>query len=215
MDDLLEELDSFDRATPADRDRRRRFIATAAICGLAFVGIGQLATGALFEDSANASVTYTTGDVEIEANGSASTTLAAASNLAPGDTTYRPVSVTNVGSLDLRYAVSGVTTSQTKNLSTALRYTIYRGMTVAECNAGTTGSGVALVSNATIGTTASALIGDPAPGTQGGERAINAGAGADVLCVAMDLPLATTSAFAQASATVTLTFDAEQTRNNP
>ena len=30
----------------------------------------------------------------------------------------------------------------------------------------------------------------------------------------MDLPLATTSAFAGANATVTLTFDAEQTRNN-
>ena len=215
MDDLLEELDSFDRATPADRDRRRRVVATAAICGLAFVGIGQLATGPLFEDSANASVTYTTGDVEIQANGQASTTLAAASGLAPGDTSYRPVSVTNVGSLDLRYAVSGQTTAQTKNLSTALRYTIYRGMTVAECNAGNTAGGTAIVSNATIGTTSSALIGDPAPGTQGGERAINAGGGADVLCVAMDLPLATTSAFALASAAVTLTFDAEQTRNNP
>ncbi len=44
--------------------------------------------------------------------------------------------------------------------------------------------------------------------------AINAGDPADVLCVAMDLPLATTSAFAGANATVTLTFDAEQTRNN-
>jgi hypothetical protein len=215
MDDLLEELDSFDRATPADRDRRRRFVATAAICGLAFVGIGQLATGALFEDSANASVTYTTGDVEIEANGSASATLPAAANLAPGDTTFRPISVTNVGSLDLRYAVSGVTTSETRNLSNALRYTIYRGMTVAECNSGNTAGGTALVTNATIGTTASALIGDPAPGTQGGERAINAGDPADVLCVAMNLPLATTSAFASANAEVTLTFDAEQTRNNP
>jgi hypothetical protein len=214
MDDLLEELDSYDRAAPVDRDRRRRFVATAAICGLAFVGIGQLATGALFEDSANASVTYTTGDVEIEANGQASTTLAAASNLAPGDTTYRPVSITNVGSLDLRYAVSGVTTSQTKNLSNALRYTIYRGLTVGECNSGTTGGGTAVVSNATIGMTASALIGDPAPGPQGGERVINAGDPADILCVAMELPIATTSAFAAANATVTLTFDAEQTRNN-
>jgi spore coat-associated protein N len=158
MDDLLEELDSFDRATPADRDRRRRFIATAAICGLAFVGIGQLATGAIFDDSANASVTYTTGDVEIEANGQASATLTAASNLAPGDTTYRPVSVTNVGSLDLRYAVSGITTSETKNLSNALRYTIYRGMSVAECNAGNTASGTAIVSNATIGTPASVVM---------------------------------------------------------
>ncbi|MFN8169099.1 MAG: TasA family protein [Candidatus Nanopelagicales bacterium] len=215
MDDLLEELDSFDRATPADRDRRRRFVATAAICGLAFVGIGQLATGALFEDSANASVTYTTGDVEIEAEGSASTTLPAASNLAPGDTVFRPVRITNVGSLDLRYAISGVTTSQTKSLATVLRYTIYRGVSVADCGNGVVGGGVALVSASPIGTTTSALVGDPAPGTQGGERTINAGDPADVLCVAMNLPLATTSTYAGANAQVTLTFDAEQTRNNP
>ena len=215
MDDLLEELNSFDRATPADRDRRRRVIATAAICGLAFVGIGQLATGALFEDSANASVTYTTGDVEIEANGSATASLAAATNLAPGDVTYRPVSITNVGSLDLRYAVSGITTTQTKSLSTALRYTVYTGVSVGQCNSGTVGGGTAVVSNVAIGLTSSTLLGDPAPGTQGGERSIAAGAGADVLCVAMNLPLATTSAFAASNATVTLTFDAEQTRNNP
>lgn len=218
MDDLLEELDSFDRATPADRDRRRRFIATAAICGLAFVGIGQLATGALFVDNATASVTYTTGDVEIEANGFATATLNAASNLAPGDIVFRPISVTNVGTLDLRYAVTGAIDSQTKSLGGELRYTVYRGMSAAECNAANASrdvsSGTALVTDASIGTSSTNLVGNPATGPQGGDRVINAGDPADVLCVAMELPLATTSAFAGANATVILTFEAEQTRNN-
>ena len=214
MDDLLEELDSFHRPAPADRDRRRRLVATAAICGLAFVGIGQLATGALFVDSADASVAYTTGDVEVEANGSASVTLPAAANLAPGDTVYRPISVTNAGSLDLRYAVSGQTTTETKSLSSALRYTIYTGVTVGQCNGGNVGGGSALVSSATIGTSSTTLLGDPTQGAQPGDRAINAGDPADVLCVAMHLPLPTTSAFANATAAVTLTIDAEQTRNN-
>jgi hypothetical protein len=218
MDDLLEELDSFDRATPADRDRRRRAVATAAICGLAFVGIGQLATGALFKDSASASVTYTSGDVEIEANGRPTTTLSSAANLAPGDIVFRPVSVTNGGTLDLRYSVTGVIDSQSKSLGGELRYTVYDGMTVPECNAANASrdvsSGTSLVSDASIGTSSTNLVGNPATGRQNGDRAINAGDPPDVLCVAMELPLATTSAFAGADASVTLTFAAEQTRNN-
>jgi hypothetical protein len=215
MDDLLEEFDALDRSTPADRDRRRRVVATVAICGLAFVGIGQLATGAVFNDSADASITYTTGDVQIEANSSASVTLPAAGNLAPGDTVYRPLTVTNVGSLDLRYALVGQTTTDSKNLSTQLAYTIYSGVSAAQCSAGNVGGGTAVVSSVPIPTTAVNLIGNPAMGKQSNERSIAAGAGADVLCLAMALPLATTSAYANASATVQLTFDAEQTDNNP
>ena len=214
MDALLEEMDSFQRPAPADRDRRRRLLGTAAIVGLAFVGIGQLTTGALFEDSATAAVSFASGNVSIQANGPASTTLAPATNLAPGDTVYRAVSVTNTGSLDLRYAVSGVTTVETKNLSTVLRYTVYSGVSVAQCAAGTTGGGTAVASNLTIGTSATPVLGSNANGFQAGDRAIAAGAGADTLCVAMDLPLATTSAYATATATVQLTFDAEQTKNN-
>jgi len=214
MDVLLEEMDSFQRPAPADRDRRRRLVGTVAIVGLAFVGIGQLTTGALFEDSATAAVSFASGNVSIQANGSASTTLAAATNLAPGDTVFRAVNVTNTGSLDLRYAVTGITTVETKNLSSVLRYTVFEGVTTAQCAAGNTGGGTAVASNVTIGTTSTAVVGSNANGFQAGDRPIAAGAGADTLCVAMDLPLATTSAFATATATVQLTFDAEQTKNN-
>jgi hypothetical protein len=214
MDVLLEEMDSFQRPAPADRARRRRLVGTAAIVGLAFVGIGQLTTGALFEDSATAAVSYASGNVSIQANGSASTTLAPATNLAPGDTVYRSVNVTNAGSLDLRYAITCLTTVETKNLSTVLRYTVFQGVTNAQCAAGTTGGGTAIASNVTIGTASTPLVGSNANGANPGDRTIAAGAGADALCVAMDLPLATTSAFATATATVQLTFDAEQTKNN-
>jgi spore coat-associated protein N len=214
MDVLLEEMDSFQRPAPADRARRRRLVGTAAIVGLAFVGIGQLTTGALFEDSATAAVSYASGNVSIQANGSASTTLAPATNLAPGDTVYRSVNVTNTGSLDLRYAITGLTTVETKNLSTVLRYTVFQGVTNAQCAAGTTGGGTAIASNVTIGTASTPLVGSNANGANPGDRTIAAGAGADALCVAMDLPLATTSTFATATATVQLTFDAEQTKNN-
>jgi hypothetical protein len=214
MDVLLEEMDSFHRPAPADRDRRRRLVGTVAIVGLAFVGIGQLTTGALFEDSATAAVSYASGNVSIQANGQASTTLAAAINLAPGDTVFRSVNVTNTGSLDLRYAISGITTVETKNLSSVLRYTVFQGVSNAQCAAGNTGGGTAVASNVTIGTVTTAVLGSNANGLQAGDRAIAAGAGADALCVSMDLPLATTSTFASATATVQLTFDAEQTKNN-
>ena len=214
MDDLLKELDSFDRSAPADRDRRRRFVATAAIAGLAFVGLGQLTTSALFEDSAAASVSMASGDVEIEANGAASTTLTAASGLAPGDTVYRAVAVTNAGSLDLRYAVTAQTTSQTKSLSDVLRYSVYTGIAAASCNAAGVSAATPAVSNVAIGTAVSPLLGSTAPGAQSGDRPVAAGAGADNLCVGITLPLATTSAYAAADASVELTFNAEQTRNN-
>ena len=214
MDELLNEFDSFDRATPAERDRRRRLIATTAICALAFVGIGQLTTGALFVDSATASVSYATGNVAIEANNSSAVALGAAANMAPGDKTYRAVNVTNVGSLDLRYAISGQTTAETKNLSTQLRYSLWSGVTNAQCVLGNTGGGTSLATDVAIPAVSTPLVGDPAPGAQGGELSIAAGAPADNLCVLISLPLATTNAFASATATVVLTFDAEQTKNN-
>jgi hypothetical protein len=214
MDDLLKELDSFDRSAPADRDRRRRFVATAAIAGLAFVGLGQLTTSALFEDSAAASVSIASGDVEIEANGLASTTLAAASNMAPGDTVYRPVSITNAGSLDLRYAITAQTTAETKQLSDVLRYSVYGGVSAASCNTAGVASLTPAVANVAVGTGVSPLLGSTVQGAQGGDRPIAAGAGADEICVGITLPFATTSAYAAASATVELTFNAEQTKNN-
>jgi hypothetical protein len=213
MDELLDEMESFNREAPGERARRRRFVATAGIVGLAFVGIGQLATGALFQDAASATVSYASGNVAIQANGSSATTLAAATNLAPGDVVYRAVTVSNSGSLDLRYAITGQTTTETKALSTVLRYTVYSGVGTAACNAGNMTGGTPIASNIAIGTASSPVVGSSAAGADPGDRPLVAAA-SEPLCVAMTLPLATTSTYASATATVQLTFDAEQTKNN-
>ncbi len=212
-DDLLDELDALPARTPEDRDRRRRSITTVGIVALAFVGIGQLTTAALFEDSANAATSFASGNVSIEANGQATAPLAAAANMAPGDTVYRHVAVSNAGSLDLRYAVSARTTSETKNLSQVLRYSVFAAP-AASCNAAGTASATPLASNVQVGAAATALVGSSVNGYQAGDRTIPAGASADDICVAVTLPLATTSAYASADAQVTLSFDAEQTKNN-
>jgi hypothetical protein len=212
-DDLLDELDALPARTPEDRDRRRRSITTVGIVALAFVGIGQLTTAALFADTASATASYASGDVSIEANNQATYNLLAATNMAPGDTVFRHVGVSNAGSLDLRYSVSAVTTSETKNLSQVLRYTVY-SVPTGQCNAAGTASATALASNVAVGLTSTSLVGSSANGYQAGDREIPAGASADDICVAVTLPLATTSAYASADAQVTLEFDAEQTKNN-
>ena len=215
MDELLAELDSYDRDAKADKERRRRLVSTAAIVGLAFVGIGQLATGAVFQDSATAAVSFASGNVAITANNSASVALAPATNLAPGDKVYRAVTVTNTGSLDLRYAITGQTTSETKSLSSVLQYTIYPGVTPGSCALGNVGGVTPIATSKTIGLAVTPLVGNNITGQDPGDRALTAGPGnSEDLCVLMTMPLATTSAFASATANVKLTFDAEQTATN-
>ena len=127
---------------------------------------------------------------------------------------YRSVVVTNSGSLDLRYAITGITTTETRNLSSVLRYTVYKNVLSGPCSLGNVSGGTALVSNLAIGTTTTPVVGSNANGADPGDLSLAAGPGSDALCVAMTLPLATTSTFASATAAVQLTFDAEQTKNN-
>ena len=71
-----------------------------------------------------------------------------------------------------------------------------------------------LATDAAIGTAVSPLLGSTVQGAQAGDRPVAAGAGPDQICVGISLPSATTSAYAAANATVELTFNAEQTKNN-
>ena len=214
MDDLLKEMAPFDGKTPEERARRRRLVATAAICGLGFVGIGQLATGALFEDSATAAVSNASGNVSIQANGSAATLLPDATNLAPGDSAFRAITVHNSGSLDLRYAISGITTSDPKSLSTQLRYAVYSGVGSFACAAGNVAGGTLLKGNVVIGMTTTPVVGSNVTGQDPGDRTLLTAGADDTLCVETALPLSATSLYASATAKVMLTFDAEQTKNN-
>ena len=120
--------------TPAARGRSARTIITAA---LAAVGLGVLASSALFTDSATiGSNAFTNGTIDITTD--PTTTALTAGNMAPGDSIYGTVKVSNIGTLPMRYAVtSSATNADTKavfghlgynatdklSLTTGVRYT--------------------------------------------------------------------------------------------
>lgn len=226
MDDLLLEYEGTRPATPSERARRRRLAATITICGLAFVGIGQLTTGAWFSDSGSTNVQFTTGDVQIElaadasavasGNNSRNLTLSSINNMAPGDVEFLAVDVKNTGSLRMRYALSGQSTDTPGpgggDLSDRLQYDVY-AVASASCNAAGVASATPLGSDK-ISTSGTKLFGDAAPGADAGDRELATNAD-EWLCVRVELPGAsTTNAYADSRVDVTLTFDAEQTRNH-
>jgi len=102
MDELLREMVE-PAPSPSDVARRRRLISSIVILGLAVVGITVLSTSALFTD--NDTVTsnaITTGSVDLTAG---NLVLLQSGDLAPGDSTFAEVTVTNSGSLAYRYAI--------------------------------------------------------------------------------------------------------------
>lgn len=230
MDDLLMELEAGKATSPTDRERRRRLAATVAICGLAFIGVGQLSTGAWFTDSGTSSVQFTTGDVQVTLASDPGNTAGASTakalllknvgNMAPGDTSYQPIEVKNAGSLAMRYAVTGQTLSTPASgglpLSDVLQYTVYSGVSSANCLAKSVvgGSVVSRSAGMTLPTLEVALLGDKADGAQAGDRPV-AVSSSEWLCVKVDLPGASVgNEYANGKADVTLKFYAEQTTNN-
>lgn len=122
--------------------------------------------GALFTDTASvASNTFTTGTVDISTSpASAAVTFSA---MAPGDQVTQPITVTNNGTLNLRYAVTSTTTENV--LAGQLDLTIKSGVT--DCsNAGFGASGTVLYGAGDLGnTTPVNLIGNPAQGSHAGD----------------------------------------------
>ena len=154
--------------------------------------------------------TFSTGNVDIStAPASALVTFSA---MVPGDPVTNPITVTNAGSADLRYAISSTTTENV--LAAQLDLTVKSG--VATCtNAGFGASGTVIYATGDLGsTTGINLVGNPAQGAQAGDRALTAGAN-ETLCFNVTLPLATGNAVASLTSTATFSFQAEQTRNNP
>ena len=184
---------------------------------LVLLGIGLLSSAAglasLAVFTSTASVggnTFTTGTVTIStAPASALVTL---SNMAPGDQVTNPITVTNAGSLALRYAITSTTTENV--LAGQLSLTVKSGVTTCT-NAGFGSSGTVIYGAGVLGnTTAVNLVGNPAQGAQAGDRTLAASAN-EVLCFNVSLPLATGNGFQNLTSTATFAFQAEQTTNNP
>ena len=186
-------------------------VATLTLVAAVLVGLTAefLVTDSLavFTDQeVNAANTFTTGSVSIDdAPDSAFLTFA---NMMPGESTIQPLTITNGGATEFRYAMStGADNADAKNLRDQLSLTI-RLKTANPCSSedGVVISGPSVLSGGAIG---SAVQGaDP------GDRVL-AGSASEVLCFKAELPLSTDNTYMNAATTATFTFDAEQTANNP
>ena len=192
------------------RKRKRILLALGAVLTVATLAGGMVSL-AVFTGTANVPAnTFTTGSVIISTN--PTTALVTFAAMAPGDQVTAPITVSNDGTLALRYAVSSVATNaDTKGLKDQLVLTIKSGVTTCD-NANYAATGVQLYSG-DLDSTAGKLIGDAFTGADPGDRTL-ASLANEVLCFHVSLPLATGDAFQAATTTATFTFAAEQTKNN-
>ncbi|MFQ5879449.1 MAG: TasA family protein [Dehalococcoidia bacterium] len=173
---------------------------------------------AIFTDSQDVgSNTFTTGSVDISA--SPASAVVTYSNMAPGDIATGNTTISNAGSLELRYAMTTATTNTDgKNLAGTLKARIGvqggAGCDFPYYNADGTTTSLTDDTQLSEGILSSAAFGSIAQGNQAGDRTL-AAAGSEVLCMSVVLPSSTGNALQSATTTATFTFDAEQTANNP
>ena len=190
-----------------------RLLVAALLFGTAVATVVTASTGALFTDSDSIGAnTFSTGTIVLDT--SPTTALVTFSAMAPGDLATSTLTVSNNGSLQLRYAVTSTTTEAT--LAAQLDTTIWdeAAEAVVDGVCDTTAPGVVLYGPADLGsTTGTNVIGNPATGAQAGDRTLAASA-SDTLCFRVELPLATGNAFQGLTTTASFGFESEQTKNN-
>ncbi|MBI4198836.1 MAG: hypothetical protein HY533_06980 [Chloroflexi bacterium] len=185
-------------------------LAGVLAIGLLSGGV-RLATLALFTETQSVGAnTFSTGTVNITA--SPASALITFATMAPGDVVTNPMTVTNDGTLQLRYAVTSTTTETV--LASQIDLTIKENVTTCT-NAGFGVDGTVVYGPANLqGDGTGKVIGDPAQGNQAGDRTRNAST-SEVLCFQASLPLSTGNSFQGLSTTATFDFVSEQTTNNP
>jgi len=188
----------------------KRILATLAVVSL-LASFAVFGSFAIFTDTASVpNNTFTVGTLDISTN--PATALVTFSGMAPGDQVTNPITVTNAGTLQLRYAVTSTTTENV--LAAQLDLTIKTGVTTCT-NGGFGASGTVIYGPGDLGSVAGTnVIGDPAQGGQSGDRTLNA-SGNETLCFNVTLPSSTGNSFQGLNTTATLAFQAEQTTNNP
>lgn len=194
----------------ADPAFRRRFllVSTLGLVSLATVLMGF--SSAVFTDQTTIGAnTFSTGTIDLTT--SPTSAAISFSGMLPGDVVTAPVTVSNTGTAQLRYAVTSTTTENT--LAAQLSMVIKTGVTTCT-NAGFAGSGSSVYAAGPLGTTAEmSVIGDRTQGNQSGDRVLSS-SGSEVLCVQVTLPLATGNGYQGLTTTATFTFYSEQTANN-
>ncbi len=194
------------RSAPRGNAAKLLVSAAVVLVGVATVTVTSLA---LFTDSASVGANaFTTGTVDINAvPASAVVTMTA---MTPGDQVTAPLTVSNAGTLALRYAVESTTTEDV--LAGELVLTVKTGVTTCD-DANWASDGTTLYAGQLGSTGTDAIVGLAAAGNDVGDRVLLASTN-EVLCLNVTLPLAST---AGQGATTSATFDflAEQTANNP
>ena len=186
--------------------KRRNFFILLLAAGV-LAGAPWAVTQAVWTDSQDVTGnTFSTGSVDIST--SPTSALVTFASMVPGDKVTAPLTVSNAGTMQLRYAMTTSITGST-TLSDGLELQIKSGVTTCN-NASFDADGTSLYnSSLTAG-----AIGNPAAGSQAGDRTLNASAN-EVLCFQVRLPSNASSTLQGLSTTATFTFAAEQTANNP
>lgn len=198
--------DQTDRTNHGGNAAKLLLSAAVVLAGLATVAVTSLA---LFTDTATVGANvFTTGTIDINAApASAVVTMPA---MAPGDQVTAPLTVSNDGTLELRYAIESTTTEDV--LAAELVLTIKSGVTTCD-DANWAADGATLYAGRLGSTGTDAVLGLAAAGADAGDRVLLASTN-EVLCLNVTLPLASTSGQG-VTTTATLDFLAEQTANNP
>lgn len=191
-----------------------------AVFGALLAAIGS--TSALYGDTATSGGSgLTAGTVNLKlANDAAGATddvtlSLDGSAMKPGDWTRAPLTVSNAGTLELRYGLTSTLAAGQSDLASALTLTILPGT----CSKAT-GSGAV----STLGALYSgALNTAPSPMTvtltKNGSPSVDykrvlAAAASETLCLTVQLPTTAATTLQSKSATITFSFAAEQTANN-
>lgn len=197
----------------ARRRRRRRALALLLFLLLLIPSVGtSVLTFALFTDQETVAADFTTGTVILDAVKIDALVLTTTA-LMPGDSTTDDVVVENDGTAQLRWAMTSASTNADgKALRDALTLTVKTIDVTLPATPCDNFDGTTLYTGALGASTAA--IGNPAPGDQGADRVLNAGAN-ETLCFRVTLPSTAGNAYQGATTTTTFTFDAEQTSSNP
>jgi predicted ribosomally synthesized peptide with SipW-like signal peptide len=200
-------------STQKTHRHRRRGLLALLVAGTALISAsGATMSLALFTDSASANGNaFTTGTIHIGIVPAA--TILSAPAMMPGDTVNGSVVVSNTGTAQLRYAISGAATNtDTKGLAAQITITI---KTVDSSGPGPCGlfNGTVTLFTGAVPYVEGNLFGTFASHPNGG-RALLSGAN-ETLCFRATLPSTVVDPNLQgATTTMTFKFYAEQTANN-
>ena len=200
-------------STQRTHHRRRRGLLALLMAGTAIISAtGATMSLALFTDSASANANvFTTGTIHIGIAPAAA--ILTATTMMPGDTVNGSVVVSNTGTAQLRYAISGSATNPAPAVGLASQITV----TIKTVDSSGPGPCIAF-NGTTLFTGVVPYVEGPLFGTYtahpNGGRVLNAAAN-ETLCFRATLPLLTANTYEGATTTETFTFYAEQTANNP